>query len=147
MLYVPVRGDTATEAARNAEQVLLGFKRIPLTDVIHAVGIESNVYHQPQNVLRGLPEYELSLYKDNIDQNLVPKFFWEYEITIQFENLDHFCKVVPKFSPGKILALTMSRVVRDMMKQVNEVAIICLTFFLSVFADGRQIGLISFSGK
>lgn len=120
ILYIPVKEASPEKAARNAELVLHGLKRIPLTDVIHGIGVESNVFHQPELCRNGLPEYGLSLYKDNIDTLLVPKFFWEYETTIQFENLDHFCKVVPKFTPQKIIALTLNRVVRDMMRQVNK---------------------------
>lgn len=46
MIYIPLNGSTRDEAAKNAETVLLGFKRIPLSDVIHAVGVESNVYYK-----------------------------------------------------------------------------------------------------
>jgi predicted RNase H-like HicB family nuclease len=46
MVYAPVLGNTYEEAMKNADIALKGFKRIPLSDVIHAIGVESNFYSQ-----------------------------------------------------------------------------------------------------
>lgn len=88
---------------------------------------------QHENVQSGnsLPEYDLQRYRSTVDQAHSPKFFWEYETTIQFENLDHFCNVVPRFTPQHIVVLTLNRIVRDMAKQVSKLVYL----YASKYAD------------
>ncbi|KAF8817697.1 putative Dna-directed Rna polymerase, partial [Cardiosporidium cionae] len=43
-LYVPLRMDTSSSIESTIEVVMRGFRKIELSNVIHAVGIESNVY-------------------------------------------------------------------------------------------------------
>eukprot|EP01054_Gregarina_sp_Poly1_P008823 Gregarina_sp_Poly_1__8822@NODE_52_length_17545_cov_128_515219_g44_i0_p1_GENE_NODE_52_length_17545_cov_128_515219_g44_i0NODE_52_length_17545_cov_128_515219_g44_i0_p1_ORF_typecomplete_len2250_score361_72RNA_pol_Rpb1_5/PF04998_17/1_1e88RNA_pol_Rpb1_2/PF00623_20/5e58RNA_pol_Rpb1_2/PF00623_20/2_4e03RNA_pol_Rpb1_1/PF04997_12/1e42RNA_pol_Rpb1_3/PF04983_18/1e36RNA_pol_Rpb1_4/PF05000_17/1_7e18_NODE_52_length_17545_cov_128_515219_g44_i0540312152 len=130
VLYIPIKGDAKPEWSLNAHKVLLGFRKIKLSDVVNSVGVEANVFVQPPGRLpdgSGQPLYNAGHYDNDVRYgDGRARKFWGYEATIQFENLDHFCKVVPKYTPQKLINFTINRVVKDMMKMVNRlVAISC----------------------
>ncbi|KAH0472774.1 MAG: hypothetical protein KVP17_001460 [Porospora cf. gigantea B] len=140
ILCIPIDGENTKEVADKAHKLLGGFRRIPLADVVHAVGVESSVYYQVPSFRSnkttnaidgsakpvGLPDFHQEWYKGSVNRpaTAVQKY-WMYEATIQFENLEHFCKVVPKFTPQRIINLVLNRVVRgEWMKQVNRMVIL-----------------------
>lgn len=140
VMCIPIDGDSTSDVAKKAHTVLGGFRRVALTDVVHAVGVESSIYYQPapEAALKsttsihgvsktvGLPEFHEDLYKNTANHpESASRKFWLYEATIQFENLSHFCSVVPKYTPQKIVSLVMNRVIRgEWMKQVNRMVLL-----------------------
>lgn len=99
VLYLPVKGCNQEEIKFNSSRLMLGFRDIKLTDIINSVGVEANIIQQ---------------------KSIGSNQSWCYETTLQFENLVHFCRVVTKYTPQKIINFTMNRVVREMMKTVNR---------------------------
>ncbi|EZG84057.1 DNA-directed RNA polymerase [Gregarina niphandrodes] len=130
VLYLPVRGDDQETRSANCQKLLLGFRKIMLTDVINAVGVEANVYAQPfrNGAVGGCSEFETAYarHEPRYGDGLLRKY-WGYECTIQFENLEHFCKVVPKYTPQKLVNFTINRVVKELLKTVNKLMAIYST--------------------
>lgn len=126
--YVPVLGDTQAERERNANKLMLGFRKIKLSDVIHAVGVEANQYVQRPSdnmanmpINAGNPEFKRGAVDTRLkyNENVLRKF-WGYEATIQFECLDHFARVVPNYPPERIICFTINKVVKDLARTINR---------------------------
>ncbi|KAL7068203.1 putative DNA-directed RNA polymerase I largest subunit [Cryptosporidium serpentis] len=99
------------QAANVADQVLACFKSIPLTDIIAAIGIDNSIIYDC------VGHYN----------NSKPSYCWRYDLSIQFEDLDSFCKVVPNYSISYIINQIFSKCLRPFLRQVNNMFILsCL---------------------
>eukprot|EP01069_Polyplicarium_translucidae_P011859 Polyplicarium_translucidae@DN4501_c0_g1_i1.p1 len=69
VLYIPMNGDSPEEAAEKAELVTAGLRRIPLTDCINGIGVESELYHQPNRVKRDsiFADFQIEMYSNSTD--------------------------------------------------------------------------------
>jgi hypothetical protein len=65
-------------------------------------------------------------------------FYWEYETTIQFENLDHFCLAVPQFTPQHVITFSLNHLVRDMAKQVNRLVYLYASSYAEEVLDSED---------
>jgi len=119
VLYIPLRYDE-TESGLTVEQkaseILKGFRRIPFTDIVHSVGVDASVYMVPPTATREGTEFGV---ESQASAGEIEKY-WSYEVTLQLENLEHFCEVVPKFTPQKLIHYTLAKVVRAWARRVNH---------------------------
>ena len=51
--------------------------------------------------------------------SLSSRLFWQYEVSIQLEPLQDFCRVVRAFKPDDLLLLVLNKVVRPLLKKVS----------------------------
>ncbi|UKK00610.2 DNA-directed RNA polymerase [Theileria orientalis] len=91
----PIRGNSEEEIAANAENATNALRKIYLSDVVHSVGIESNVY---------------------VNANSEKE--WEYEATIQFDDLELFKSRIGDFETQDILKLCSNCLLKSFMKRV-----------------------------
>ncbi|BAM39306.1 DNA-directed RNA polymerase [Theileria orientalis strain Shintoku] len=91
----PIRGNSEKEIAANAENATNALRKIYLSDVVHSVGIESNVY---------------------VNANSEKE--WEYEATIQFDDLEQFKSKIGDFETQDILKLCSNCLLKSFMKRV-----------------------------
>eukprot|EP00915_Cephaloidophora_sp_WS-2016_P003348 GHVH01004485.1.p1 GENE.GHVH01004485.1~~GHVH01004485.1.p1 ORF type:complete len:2093 (-),score=248.26 GHVH01004485.1:101-6049(-) len=121
VLYIPLKQanntDTDLTVEEKAAEILKGFRRIPMTDLVHSLGIDASVYMVPAgSTAQTLPEFSVD---SNAGAGEVEKY-WSYEVTLQLENLDHFCAVAPKYSPTGLVNFILSKIVREWARRVNH---------------------------
>ncbi|OEH76453.1 DNA-directed RNA polymerase I largest subunit [Cyclospora cayetanensis] len=98
-------------ATSNAATALRGFTTIRMQDFVHAVGVEANVYYQGPDSLMSFPEAKAFMTPSSSSSRL----YWEYEVTIQLEALQHFCSVARQFNPDDLLLLVINKVAKKLM--------------------------------
>ncbi|EKX73872.1 DNA-directed RNA polymerase I, putative [Theileria equi strain WA] len=96
-------GQDEAKIAKNAQLALNALRTVPLSDIVHSVGIETDVYARP-------------------DGSKV----WEYTATVQFENLSFFKKVVGGFKTQNILKLTSNCLLNRFLRRVMGLMVVTM---------------------
>ncbi|GBE60427.1 DNA-directed RNA polymerase [Babesia ovata] len=99
----PLLGDTDEEMAQNAQLAINSLRTVPLTDVIHSVAVEEGVY---------------------VDANGTK--FYEYEASVQFENLAAFQRAVESIRAFDILRMTAHCLLNGFLKKVTGLMIVTM---------------------
>ncbi|OII71289.1 DNA-directed RNA polymerase I [Cryptosporidium ubiquitum] len=99
--------DDNTDFVNYTEKVLDCFKSIPLSDIIENVGVESSI-----------------VYDENANYtssgNKKSTYCWNYEISIQFSDLEIFCKCLPHYNMSSLINLTLSKCIKPFLRHVNN---------------------------
>ncbi|PPS94198.1 DNA-directed RNA polymerase subunit [Cryptosporidium hominis] len=89
-----------------AEKVLDCFKSIPLSDIIENVGVESSIVYDEDGKFKS--SHKKSAY------------CWNYEISIQFSDLEVFCQSLPHYNMSSLMNLTLSKCIKPFLRNVNN---------------------------
>ncbi|KAJ1611319.1 putative DNA-directed RNA polymerase I [Cryptosporidium canis] len=90
-----------------ADKVLDCFKSIPLSDIIENVGVESSIVYDGSG-------------KFSSARNKKSTYCWNYEISIQFSDLEIFCKCLPQYNMSALINLTLSKCIKPFLRHVNN---------------------------
>ncbi|KAF7457203.1 DNA-directed RNA polymerase [Cryptosporidium felis] len=93
--------------AYSSEKVLDCFRSIPLSDIIEKVGVESSIIYDESG------QFCSSHHKK-------PVYSWNYEISLQFSNLETFCECLPQYNISSLINLTLSKCIKPFLRQVNN---------------------------
>ncbi|XP_665585.1 DNA-directed RNA polymerase [Cryptosporidium hominis TU502] len=88
-----------------AEKVLDCFKSIPLSDIIENVGVESSIVYDEDGKFKS--SHKKSAY------------CWNYEISIQFSDLEVFCQSLPHYNMSSLMNLTLSKCIKPFLRNVS----------------------------
>ncbi|KAK1443448.1 beta and beta-prime subunits of DNA dependent RNA-polymerase [Babesia gibsoni] len=99
----PIIGNTDDIISKNAQFAINALRTVPLTDVIHSVAVEEDVY---------------------IDSS--GETYYEYEASVQFENLSHFRRAVGSIKSFDILRLTAHCLLNGFLKKVTGLMIVTM---------------------
>eukprot|EP00917_Polyrhabdina_sp_WS-2016_P030709 GHVP01065490.1.p1 GENE.GHVP01065490.1~~GHVP01065490.1.p1 ORF type:complete len:1923 (+),score=368.52 GHVP01065490.1:822-5771(+) len=119
VIAIPVVPRGSQTLAESITTVMDRLRNVPLTDVINSIGVDGSVYYQPENAQSTFQDFSTRYFRENPPDNISQskmKRYWLYETTIQCENLEHFCEILPAFEPQDIINLLLNRVVPDMLK-------------------------------
>ncbi|KAH8584068.1 DNA-directed RNA polymerase I [Cryptosporidium sp. chipmunk genotype I] len=88
------------------EKVLDCFKSIPLSDIIENVGVESSIVYDEDG------QFKSSSHKKS-------SYCWNYEISIQFSDLEVFCQCLPHYNMSSLINLTLSKCIKPFLRNVS----------------------------
>ncbi|CRH00575.1 RNA polymerase I, putative [Plasmodium relictum] len=147
MIYVPIKIDLKTNDINKmkmyitniADKILNSYKSILLSDVIYGIGVERKlILKENKNNVHYIngSEFDEEKINSNIDANVqVAKIMnvlknvnlnfdckkeWNYEIIIQFENLNHFCKIYKQITIPFILHKVISAILTSVLNKIQE---------------------------
>lgn len=89
------------------EKVLDCFKSIPLSDIIENVGVESSIVYDEDGKFTSSGSKRSAAY------------CWNYEISIQFCDLEVFCKCLPHYNMSSLINLTLSKCIKPFLRHVS----------------------------
>lgn len=99
----PILGSSDDIIGSNAQLAINALRTVPLTDVIHSVAVEEGVYVDPSG-----------------------EKFYEYEASVQFENLASFRRAVGSISAFDILRLTAHCLLNGFLKKATGLMIVTM---------------------
>ncbi|KAH7649136.1 DNA-directed RNA polymerase I [Cryptosporidium bovis] len=94
-----------------SDKVLDCFKSIPISDIIENVGVESSIIYKYNNDTEDQEKRETG----------IGGYYWNYEISIHFFDLDMFCQAMPQYTISDIINLTLSKCIKPFLRQVSYI--------------------------
>ncbi|GIX62910.1 DNA-directed RNA polymerase [Babesia caballi] len=99
----PLLGGSDEEMAQHAQTAINALRKVPLTDVIHSVAVEDSVYVDASG-----------------------EKFYEYEASVQFENLASFQRAVDDVGSFEILRMAAHCLLNGFLKKVTGLMIVTM---------------------